>query len=39
MEAAGLNGGRSRLPSRDAAVTPDIRKGLDELLQSVAMPV
>ena len=32
MEAAGLKGGRSRLPSRDEAVTPKIRDGVKALL-------
>ncbi len=35
MEAAGLNGGHSRLPSRDVAVTPEIRASLHQLLQSM----
>jgi len=29
MGAIGLDGGRSRLPSRDAAVTPEIRPGFE----------
>lgn len=33
MEAAGLNGGHSRLPSRDVAVTDDIRNGIKALLE------
>ena len=32
MAAAGLDGGYSRLPSRDAAVTPEIREGFRSLL-------
>ena len=32
MEAVGLNGGHSRLPSRDEAVTPEIKEGIRELL-------
>ena len=32
MEAVGLKGGRSRLPSRDEAVTPEIREGVRKLL-------
>ncbi len=32
MAARGLRGGRSRLPSRDAAVTPEIRDGFRRLL-------
>jgi len=32
MEAVGLKGGRSRLPSRDEAVTPEIRKSVKDLL-------
>ena len=32
MEAAGLKGGRSRLPSRDAAVTDEVREGFKRLL-------
>jgi len=39
MAAAGLDGGRSRLPSRDEAVTPGIRAGLEQLLQSMASAV
>jgi 4-hydroxy-tetrahydrodipicolinate synthase len=35
MAAVGLNGGTSRLPSRDAAVTPEIRTGFRELLVSI----
>ncbi len=33
MAAVGLNGGYSRLPSRDEAVTPEIRAGFRQLLQ------
>jgi len=33
MEASGLRGGRSRLPSRDEAVTPEIREGIRKLLE------
>ena len=32
MEAAGLVGGPSRLPSRDAAITPELREGYKKLL-------
>lgn len=32
MAARGLNGGRSRLPSRDSVVTPEIRAGFQRLL-------
>jgi dihydrodipicolinate synthase/N-acetylneuraminate lyase len=40
MEARGLVGGRSRLPSRDDAVTPAIRAGFRELLAGLqAEPV
>ena len=39
MAAVGLNGGRSRLPSRDAAVTPEIREGFRRLLDEVAVRV
>lgn len=35
MEAAGLNGGYSRLPSRDVAVTPELRAGFERVLSSV----
>lgn len=34
MEAAGLVGGRSRLPSRDIAVTAEVREGFRKLLDS-----
>ena len=34
LEAAGLVGGRSRLPSRDEAVTPEVREGFVKLLES-----
>jgi 4-hydroxy-tetrahydrodipicolinate synthase len=37
MEAAGLKGGRSRLPSRDAVVTPEIRERAREILRHVAV--
>ena len=33
MQLAGRNGGVSRLPSRDAAVTPEIREGFRKVLQ------
>lgn len=33
MAAAGLNGGHSRLPSRDSVVTPQIREGFGRLLR------
>ena len=33
MDAGGLKGGRSRLPSRDEAVTPEIREGIKRLLE------
>ena len=39
MEAAGLPGGRSPLPSRDAAVTPEIREGFRKLLAQVSAAV
>jgi dihydrodipicolinate synthase/N-acetylneuraminate lyase len=39
MEAAGLVGGCSRLPSRDEAVTPEIRKGFVKLLESARAAV
>ena len=39
MAAVGLNGGRSRLPSRDAAVTPEIRAGFARLISEVVVPV
>ncbi len=35
MRAVGLNGGISRFPSRDAAVTPEIQAGFDHLLASM----
>jgi 4-hydroxy-tetrahydrodipicolinate synthase len=35
MAAVGLNGGASRLPSRDAAVTPEIREGFRALLGDI----
>jgi 4-hydroxy-tetrahydrodipicolinate synthase len=38
MAAAGLNGGFSRLPSRDAAVTPELREGFQQLLSAIALP-
>ncbi|HVA85175.1 MAG TPA: dihydrodipicolinate synthase family protein, partial [Candidatus Saccharimonadales bacterium] len=38
MAARGLNGGRSRLPSRDEAVTPAIAEGFRRLLAEVAVP-
>jgi hypothetical protein len=36
MGAVGLDGGRSRLPSRDAAVTPEIRAGFERCLLAAA---
>jgi uncharacterized membrane protein len=33
MEASGLTGGRSRMPSRDEAVTPEIREAIRKLLE------
>jgi 4-hydroxy-tetrahydrodipicolinate synthase len=39
MAAAGLNGGVSRLPSRDAAVTPELRDGFRRLLDEVHVPL
>jgi dihydrodipicolinate synthase/N-acetylneuraminate lyase len=36
MATVGLYGGRSRLPSRDAAVTPEIREGFRRLIEEVA---
>lgn len=40
MALVGLDGGHSRLPSRDAAVTDDIRQGFRHLLEEVmALPV
>ena len=39
MEAAGLHGGPSRLPSRDEAVTPEIREGFRRLLAQVPTAV
>ena len=35
MEVVGLDGGKSRLPSRDAAVTLEIREGFRELMLEV----
>jgi hypothetical protein len=35
MAAVGLNGGCSRLPSRDTAVTPEVRDGFKKLLAEV----
>jgi dihydrodipicolinate synthase/N-acetylneuraminate lyase len=35
MAAVGLNGGHSRLPSRDTVVTPEIREGFRRLLSAV----
>lgn len=37
MAAVGLNGGHSRLPSRDAAVTEEIRRGMRELLEEIGV--
>ena len=34
MAAVGLNGGHSRLPSRDSAVTPQLREGFKQLLST-----
>jgi 4-hydroxy-tetrahydrodipicolinate synthase len=39
MAEVGLNGGRSRLPSRDAAVTPEMREGFRRVLAGVGAPV
>jgi hypothetical protein len=39
MAAAGLTGGFSRLPSRDAAVTPELRREIGELLQATSVAV
>jgi 4-hydroxy-tetrahydrodipicolinate synthase len=39
MKEAGLHGGWSRLPSRDDAITPDIRLGFRELLAQVSPTV
>jgi 4-hydroxy-tetrahydrodipicolinate synthase len=39
MEAAGLHGGPSRLPSRDAAVTPEIKDSFRRLLDRAAAGV
>ena len=36
MAEAGLRGGRSRLPSRDEAVSPDLHEGFRRLLASMA---
>ena len=36
MEAVGLKGGRSRLPSRDQAVTQEIKDGIKKFLESYA---
>ena len=36
MAAAGLNGGHSRLPSRDGVVTQEVREGFKKLLAEVA---
>jgi hypothetical protein len=36
MAAAGLTGGFSRLPSRDAAVTPEIREAFRQLFEEMA---
>ncbi len=33
------HGGRSRLPSRDVAVTPEIRAGFARLISEVVAPV
>jgi 4-hydroxy-tetrahydrodipicolinate synthase len=38
MAARGLNGGHSRLPSRDAVVTPALAAGFRALLAEVALP-
>jgi hypothetical protein len=32
MNALGLKGGRSRLPSRDEAITPSLHEGYEKLL-------
>jgi 4-hydroxy-tetrahydrodipicolinate synthase len=39
MAEVGLNGGHSRLPSRDAAVTPEMREGFRRVLAGVGTPV
>lgn len=39
MEAVGLNGGRSRLPSRDEVVTPAIKQGIRDLLSEAGADV
>ncbi len=39
MAVRGLNGGHSRLPSRDAVVTPEIRAGFERLLAEIGVPV
>ena len=39
LDLAGLRGGRSRLPSRDEAVTPELREKMKQLLDRVAVPV
>jgi 4-hydroxy-tetrahydrodipicolinate synthase len=38
MAARGLNGGHSRLPSRDVAVTEEIRQGFKRLLAEARVP-
>lgn len=38
MAAVGLNGGRSRLPSRDEAATPEIHEGFRALLAETGVP-
>jgi dihydrodipicolinate synthase/N-acetylneuraminate lyase len=39
MDIVGLRGGRSRLPSRDAAVTPEMRKEMRALLEQSKVAV
>ena len=39
LDLAGLRGGRSRLPSRDEAVTPELREKMKQLLDRVAVSV
>lgn len=39
LDMVGLNGGHSRLPSRDEAVTPEIRDKMKRLLEQVEVPV
>jgi hypothetical protein len=39
MRARGLRAGRSRLPSRDSVVTPEIQAGFEALLAETREPV